>query len=358
VRFNDFILKNPDYDVINKLRLFAGVFTGQDLLKDFTLKGLLSDRKKFLNAPNESLAAISHVGVEQLERYEGWIRAILPEEYLVETPNILGELGFLSRGVICNFHTLSYFERMAILYECGALSHLKERSSELKRGLSFLEVGAGYGFLAYMLERTLPTDRYFIIDIPESLLFSSIYLGLALPEKRIVLVDDAEKTDFDAPGVYFIPNMFWETAVGRIRGLDAAINTLSFHEMLRGTVESYADGIKTIFASNPASSPGFLFEQNFENAEEEVGCNAKKILRSKFFSEAPSVYTAQTRGYAELHAPDRNTLELLRRSRPEIPLGLKLRSRLAPSYLMAETRKRIPKKLKRAVRRVLNLPAA
>lgn len=354
VEYNDHILSRPDRALIARLRLFTGAFTGRELLEGFNFAAFQARREKYLTQLNAEAIGQSRIGPGDVRRYRRWHERLLPARYRVATPNVLGELGLLRDGVICNHDTLDYFERVAILHECGALACLEARNAALKRPLTILEIGGGYGFLAYLLTRALPVGRYVIVDLPESLLFSSIYLGAALPGVKQFLVGDPAAADFGAEGIYFVPNLFWNEAAAKLRGVDLALNTLSFHEMPRHAVEGYADGIRAIFQGNEPSAPGILFEQNFENAPEELGCNAKAILRSRFRSRilAP-IYTPQTRGFAELHALEDETLAAVDRARPAVPLSLKIRSRLSPAYLSGRLRAAVPAPVKRALRAVI-----
>ena len=316
----------PELELIGKLRLFTGVFTGKGLIEDIALDEFFAARGP-LKESNEALMRRATTRGADLARFKGWYEALLPRDYLVPTPNVLGELGVMRHGVICNHQTADYFERICLMYESGVLPFLRhERPSP-----TVLEIGGGYGFLAFLLWSIIRPARYFIVDIPESLLFSSIYLSAALPEETIILVDDDATFDGQAAGIYFIPNFLWHRISARVRDVDLAINTLSFHEMPRSAVEEYADGIAAIVGRQ--QRPGLLFEQNFENADERLWCNAKRILRSRFRSEviAP-VYTFQTRGFAELHALDDSVLRAVRRLRPPVPWKLKLRSRVCGAY--------------------------
>lgn len=354
VRYNDHILSRPDRALLGRLRLFTGSFTGSDLLEGFSFAAFSAERERYLTEPNARRIAQSRIGAGDVRRFRRWHERLLPERYRIETPNVLGELGLLHRGVICNHNTLDYFERLAILYECGALAYLEARGAARGRKLSLLEIGGGFGFLAYLLTRALPVGRYVIVDIPESLLFSSIYLAAALPGMRHVLVSDPATMDFSADGIYFVPNLFWTEAAAKLGQVDLALNTLSFHEMPRRAVEGYADGIRAVFAAGDPSAPGVLFEQNFENAPEELGCNAKAILRKRFRSTVPApIYTRQTRGFAELHALDGELLAAMDRARPAVPASLKLQARLSPGYLVERLRANLPGPVKRLLRALI-----
>lgn len=55
----------------------------------------------------------------------------------------------------------------------------------LLRGATVLEIGAGYGRLAWALARTAPDTRLVIVDIPPALAIAQRYLSETLPERRV-----------------------------------------------------------------------------------------------------------------------------------------------------------------------------
>ncbi|MFA5778959.1 MAG: putative sugar O-methyltransferase [Elusimicrobiota bacterium] len=351
VKFNDYILENPDYDIINKLRWFTGAFTGHPLLKDFTFHNFLSGRNKLLNLPNTSLIDISNISYNPRRYNWRWYENFLPRKYQIKTPNILGELGYLYKDIICNLDTKDYFERISILNECGVLPYLENRSKEEKKGITFLEIGAGYGFLSYLLMQAIPTNRYFVIDIPESLLFSSIYLSIVFPDRNLIYIDNVKIEDLNQDGIYFIPNMFWNEISQKMKDVDIVLNTLSFHEMPSCAVEDYADKVKKIFKSNNQVSPGFIFEQNLDNFGERNGCNAKLILRNKFYSKVISqIYTSQTRGYSELHSLNKELFTKISNFRPRIPYTKKMRFCLNRLFLLNLIKGLVPIKIRRFIK--------
>ncbi len=52
---------------------------------------------------------------------------------------------------------------------------------------TIVEIGGGYGHMAYYLLRDAQTIRYLDFDVPESLALAAYYLGRSLPEKRMLL---------------------------------------------------------------------------------------------------------------------------------------------------------------------------
>src|SRR5262245_19667169 len=74
-------------------------------------------------------------------------KAHLPEYLRIPPPELFNESGWLMDGVIVNYDTMSYWERLAALYQVGLLD--RESPLCLRPGARILEIGGGYGGLAY-----------------------------------------------------------------------------------------------------------------------------------------------------------------------------------------------------------------
>jgi len=107
-----------------------------------------------------------------------------------------------------------------------------------------LELGAGYGGLARSLKLFHPAITYFIIDIPESLYFSSAFLRLNFPNSRFCYLTDPSCLrqpigDFD---FVFVPTMFADALIGRRFALFC--NTASLGEMTNSTIRYWMDFVQ------------------------------------------------------------------------------------------------------------------
>ena len=61
----------------------------------------------------------------------------------------------------------------------------KNLDLNFKKNISILELGAGYGCLAYIFIKLFTNIKYIIVDIPESLIISQTYLSKIFPDKKI-----------------------------------------------------------------------------------------------------------------------------------------------------------------------------
>ncbi len=107
-----------------------------------------------------------------------------------------------------------------------------------------LELGAGYGGLARTFKLFFPGISYAIIDIPETLYFSSLFLRLNFPNARVCFVT-SPKDLVDPIGEYdfiFVPTKFAEVLVGN--EFDLFCNTASLGEMKNEIIKYWMDFIQ------------------------------------------------------------------------------------------------------------------
>jgi len=208
------------------------------------------------------------------------LRRELPPYLCLGPPAKFGEVGWLVDGVIVNHDTAVDWERLGALYRAGILD--RESPSRLKAGSRILEIGAGYGALAYYIQRAVPGVRYTVLDIPESLVYSAIYLSVLNPDAA---------TDF-------LPNYEFPKLVEDNQQFDLVINTLSMTEMSEQQVRTYCRGIRTLIGAS-----GVFFEQNQDGRH--VGLlNARDIVHAYFSREellgGPGLTPYLTQGFATI----------------------------------------------------------
>jgi hypothetical protein len=256
-------LLDGDYSVVNNLRLFSQVFTGFQLLS-FSRDRTVPFPRAVPPDLDERLKEIAAEPGWDVEAYRQ-TTAHLPEALHITPPNVFGEVGWVVDGKIVNHDTNVYLERLVLLAECGKLWELRGRSPH-KQGWSrprILEIGPGYGGLAHHLMGLVPESRYFLVDVPESLLFSSIYLSTLWPEHDNVLITPDNLADLgkDAAGFTFVPNFLFDDCCAAGLELDLVINTLSMSEMTEKQVRYYCKGISRLIGRR-----GVFFEQNQDNS--------------------------------------------------------------------------------------------
>jgi len=251
-------LLREEYDVINNLRLFSQVFTGYSLAEMRPAEGLL--------APNCVPHDLSARMRQAAGRIDEWVRRYmelsryLPHFLRISQPSRLGEAGWRFSGRLVNHDAYVYLERIALLEACGQLERMSAGAAG--RHPVILEIGGGFGGLAYHLKTLTPSARYIIIDLPESLAFSAIYLTTLFPDRHNVIAVSPGliAKDVDQPGFTFVPNYFCHRFEESGIEIDLAINTLSMSEMAARQVTAYCEMIRRSLAPD-----GVFFEQNQDN---------------------------------------------------------------------------------------------
>jgi SAM-dependent methyltransferase len=295
-------LMRGDYEVVNHLRLFSQVFTGFQLLS-------LSHDHHSVNViptavPDDADERFAALAATPGEGVEGYLESVnyLPEELHISPPAMFGEVGWLYDGKILNRDTFGYLERMVLLAESGKLWELRNRDRSGWRP-RILEIGSGYGGLAYHIKKLIPQARYYCVDLPESLLFSSIYLSTLFEHEDNLLVtpDNLSALRADSPGFTFLPNYLFDDCCDAGLSFDLIINTLSMSEMVEAQVHYYCQGIVRLLAQD-----GVFFDQNQDNRS--VGfIDAKQHIARclPFCLPLRSPVRPLTRGMAHLWATNR-----------------------------------------------------
>jgi O-methyltransferase domain len=189
----------------------------------------------------------------------------LSDRHLVRPLPLPGEKGPVIRDVIVNHDTSVYQERINLMRISGVLDKL-DRNPDA----TILEIGGGYGALALAILNMYPNARYVICDLPESLLFSGLYLALAGKTVEV----SSNHVEFPIkPGVTLVPNYLFHLLRDSTLHVDLAINTLSMCEMSKYQVKVYAQGISRLIGTD-----GVFFEQNMDNSERLVGRAIRRLF--------------------------------------------------------------------------------
>lgn len=245
-------IANGATDDLNLLRVFTQVFSGFNLYEVTPGQGLTTSGLRVGPDFDEHLAArLEKRNPMQVEQHRRLIDG-LPPEYVLRAPAMLGEVGHVVGGGIVNSDTNGYQERVNILHASGILARI-QRKIDSGAPVRVCEIGGGYRALALWFKQTFPTVSYTIIDLPESLLFSRLYLTMTLPGVATGL-GLAEV----ASGIRFVPNHMAEELPG---SFDLIVNTLSMSEMTEHQIRKYAHLMRRSWFAED----GLFFEQNQNN---------------------------------------------------------------------------------------------
>ena len=158
---------------------------------------------------------------------------------LVSESPLLGGFGHLIDGALFNVDTLKYYESLIALSKAGLLAQFRANSGKGKKVV--MEIGAGWGGFAYQFKTLCPNITYIIIDLPQTLLFSAVYLRTLFPSASVLTYGDGPMAtllkDYKSYDFIFLPHYFLDDI--RVEQLDLTINMVSFQEMTTELVDHY-----------------------------------------------------------------------------------------------------------------------
>jgi len=261
------IQRNPEF--LEVLRFNVSQFSGFDMsyfgrredLPPGVLKRRLEERppQYFYPVP-EDLDTKLAARLNAFHYNNTWLGlvGITPMNLLFSLPPICGEIGWKINGVIVNHDTVVYQERMSILGWLGIFQFLE--TIVAKRGFArVLEIGGGFGALAYQIKKSFPNIAYTICDLPESLFASAAYLSLARPDLGTHIVSETSRSVDALNEFHFMSNAALPVFAGNYT-FDLVINTLSMSEMSVLQVCKYGELISQMIGGT-----GIFFEQNQDN---------------------------------------------------------------------------------------------
>jgi len=180
---------------------------------------------------------------------------------LVPESKTLGGFGFEFDGQLYNSDTLKYYECMLAMERAGLLDVFRRVVGGARRS-AVLEIGAGWGGLAYQFKKIFPKTTYIIVDLPQSIIFSATYLKTAFPGAAVFISNGASR-DWKNFNIYdydfiFLPHYLW--AGLNFKNPDLVINTIGFQEMSAKQVADYVSKAKVwgapyIYSMNRDRSP-------------------------------------------------------------------------------------------------------
>lgn len=119
-----------------------------------------------------------------------------------------------------------------------------------KRGpLRVLEIGAGWGACVHQLHDAVDVESCAIVDLPENLYLSTIYLSNALPDRRLELVDARGPVITAIRKRTLVACL--PATIERLRTtFDLILNSFSLQEMALESVRAYLEWIETVLADD------------------------------------------------------------------------------------------------------------
>jgi len=113
---------------------------------------------------------------------------------------------------------------------------------ETEGPLDLFEIGAGYGRLAYIFLRALPSATYCIVDMPPALYISQKYLSSVFPKEKIFYFRHFQsfeevRDEFETSRIRFL--MAHQIELLPEASFDTGISISSLHEMTSTQIEVY-----------------------------------------------------------------------------------------------------------------------
>jgi len=177
------------------------------------------------------------------------LRQIDSDNLFVPESPALGGFGHVIEGVLVNLDTLKFYESLIALNMAGLLTAFRGNSAERK---IVMEIGAGWGGFAYQFKTLCPNTCYIIVDLPQTLLFSGVYLKTLFPSASVLFYGDKPTEmlleSYDGYDFIFIPHFFFGQM--KLPKLDLAINMISFQEMTSEQIDVYVRGLAELACSN------------------------------------------------------------------------------------------------------------
>lgn len=154
------------------------------------------------------------------------------------------DIGKLVRPAIGNPY--SYTIEGHTVFPCADYHYtFSEKISIFLRNIknpSILELGGGFGGMAYYCLRDIPNVKYICVDLPENAALQAYYLKSHFPNKKIRLYgEDFESHDFDA---LIMPNFAIESLPKN--AINLSFNSYSLAEMGLETIDKYVNIISKI----------------------------------------------------------------------------------------------------------------
>jgi hypothetical protein len=273
-------ISDRDRTNLSMLRVFTQTFTGNFLgVRHAAGSGIPTSITEELDKEVEEYLR-QDSNPWWLQRYSTLV-ASEPDLADIFLPAVFGESGLLAKpGAVINHDLFVYLERIALLNSSGIFQRLNRRRYLLPSKSLLLEIGSGFGGLAYLLRKVVPRSTYVCVDLPESLCFAALYLSRLFSNIHLANRDTkwSRLKNYD---FVFVPNYMFHRLVDSGLAIDLAINTLSMSEMTPDQVVHYCHGIKSMIGTK-----GAFFEQNQDNRK--VGlCFAEELAKTVFSLRRP-----------------------------------------------------------------------
>lgn len=260
--YNNALSKTDVHTLSDLLRNFfrnegiSGLWGGDNMFSNFCSQG------KFEELIHQDL---------MMQHYKIW-KDLCPSVSLstLNAPSIGNPYGYKIDGVILYEPVFEYH------YQA---TYFNQLLSEIKNPV-ILEIGGGFGGLAYFLLKNSSSVKYIGFDLPENILIQSYYLSKAFPNSRILKYDDSftklNRDVLELFDIVLLPNF----ELDKVESLfaDLIVNVRSLSEMSYESIVNYLNEIDRIGRM-------FFFHENISKprSDEEYGVPSNLFPKMKNF---------------------------------------------------------------------------
>lgn len=228
-----------DEDVPQLHRMYANFF------RDPCCQGLFGlplDEHKKLFLPNPPRKCRNLVEIDKLHRFNLWKQRTKGKYSTSQlaSPLIGNPCGYILDGIFIrggSDYQHYYAQAISSLLPSGRKSVV-------------IELGGGFGGMAYFLCRDNPNMTYIDFDLPEALALASYYLIKALPDVRVSLYGESELAAEVARGCGIVMMPSFEITRMPSKSADVAFNSYSLAEMSPSSIREYIAEITRITAGH------------------------------------------------------------------------------------------------------------
>lgn len=253
-------IAQQDRHTIDHLRFLTYNFTGYSMLT----MAACENTPELLEVPADVDAIVRTAAGRAADAAVEFVRSTqaMPRERIVTTPRMFGESGWDVDGAVVNWDTWSNQQRINGLHGSGVLDLLQRRVRENGRA-RVLEIGAGFGNLAHAIHGVLGgAVDYVVVDLPESMIYSSIWLSTVLRGRRCTVARPgaplATGEGGNGSGTTFVANHLLDEFLPQLGTFDLVLNVMSLSEMSPAQVGYYG-----ACASDLIGETGVFYEQNY-----------------------------------------------------------------------------------------------
>ncbi|MBL7703551.1 MAG: putative sugar O-methyltransferase [Ferruginibacter sp.] len=147
-------------------------------------------------------------------------------------------------------------------YYASSIKNLLSESGNNRK--TIMEIGGGYGGLAYFLNKNIEKLTYVDFDLPENMALTSYYLMCCFPQKKIMLYGEDTLDNIDNYDIVVLPNFCIDSI--KENSADLIFNSYSLAEMAPATIQYYVARIKAI-------SKKYIFHVNHTNKSTSINAD-------------------------------------------------------------------------------------